>query len=180
MFKLSTQGKKRLAKLVKLWPVRVAQTIAVRLFAPKHYIGVNTICVDEQNRVLLLNHVFHPQYPWGLPGGWLDPKEQPIDCAAREIREETGLEIEIENLAQFSYKTRPFSHLIIIYRAHVTGGQLNLNNNEIIEARWFATDELPDGILPMTKATIQEILNGDPSIPVPQQGDPRPTQISKL
>ncbi len=39
----------------------------------------------------MLRHVFHPAWPWGLPGGWLKRNEAPEEGALRELKEETGL-----------------------------------------------------------------------------------------
>ena len=65
--------------------------LAVHLIVPKQRIGVGLVVFDEQDRVLLLKHVFHPKTPWGLPGGWLGRDESPEQCALRELMEETGL-----------------------------------------------------------------------------------------
>lgn len=155
MLKLSTKNKAHLAKLVKLPFVQWAQQQAVKIFAPKHRIGVNIVCIDEQNRVLLLNHVFHPIHPWGLPGGWLSAKEMPEECALRELKEETNLQAEIDTLLMFKYKPDP-PHLVIIYQAKAPTGQIDISNNEIIEARWFSQDELPDTLFSDTRIAIEK------------------------
>ena len=73
---------------------------------------------------------------WTLPGGGIDPGEHPADAAVREIFEETGYTAELDGLlgidsfvAQPENRispnaTRPLHGLRIVYRAHVTGGEL--------------------------------------------------------
>lgn len=58
----------------------------------KFLVGVAAICLNPHGEMLLLDHRFHPETPWGLPGGWVDRGETPLACLVREVREETGLE----------------------------------------------------------------------------------------
>ncbi|MCD4687245.1 MAG: NUDIX hydrolase, partial [Anaerolineae bacterium] len=61
---------------------------------PRFSIGVVGILLDDAGeRVLLLKHVFHHPYPWGLPGGWIERGEDPAVCIVRELREETTLRV---------------------------------------------------------------------------------------
>ena len=53
-----------------------------------------SIChIDEQNRVLLMK--FGDTDQWGLPGGAVEPNEQPTTAAVREMWEETGLHVKL-------------------------------------------------------------------------------------
>ena len=73
---------------------------------------------------------------WTLPGGGIDPGEDPADAAVREILEETGYTAELDELLGIhSYVVPaeqrldpstvvPLQALRILYRAHVTGGEL--------------------------------------------------------
>lgn len=56
-------------------------------------LGVIGVLIDHDNRILLVEHVFHPKVPWGLPGGWVNRNEAPILAVAREFHEETGLRV---------------------------------------------------------------------------------------
>lgn len=61
------------------------------------------IVLDEQGRTLLLN-CFDPAEPdrrwWAVPGGGLEPGESFADAAVRELREETGVAVEVERLGE--------------------------------------------------------------------------------
>src|SRR6266508_3158068 len=79
-------------------PLRWALKVAVRLLAPRHYAGAVAAVFDQAGRVLLVEHVFRTDHPWGLPGGWISRGEAPSEAVVREIREELGMEIEVREL----------------------------------------------------------------------------------
>src|SRR5689334_8934024 len=56
-------------------------------------VTVAGIVIDDDQRVLLLRHVFRPGTGWGIPGGFINSREQPEDAIRREFREEIGLEL---------------------------------------------------------------------------------------
>jgi 8-oxo-dGTP pyrophosphatase MutT (NUDIX family) len=56
--------------------------------------AVRVVCLDQRQRLLLLLRWRDPadgSYLWEPPGGGIEPGEQPIDAARRELQEETGL-----------------------------------------------------------------------------------------
>ena len=65
---------------------------------PAFLVGVVGVVLNERGEILLLEHVFHRAYPWGLPGGWMDRGESSDQTLRRELREEVELEIEIGEL----------------------------------------------------------------------------------
>ncbi|WP_237191680.1 NUDIX hydrolase [Rothia nasimurium] len=90
--------------------------------------------VIDDGKILLSRWVPHiPGYEpgWTLPGGGMDPGEQPSETAVREVFEETGYTIEIDGLlgvhaAYFDQDgaDRPFCAFRTVFRGHVTGGEL--------------------------------------------------------
>ncbi|MBO2457283.1 NUDIX domain-containing protein [Actinomadura sp. LCR2-06] len=99
---------------------------------------------DEQGRILLLRHRLWPEYrAWGLPGGYVNAGERLEDGVAREVREETSLEVEV-NGTPFHLAGGFQQRVEAYYEARVTGGRLVLDPGEILEARWCGPDEVPD------------------------------------
>jgi ADP-ribose pyrophosphatase YjhB (NUDIX family) len=73
----------------RIWrklPASVRMKI-VRVTQKKFTASVAAIVQNEKGEVLLLDHVLRPASGWGIPGGFLDFGEQPIDAVKRELRE---------------------------------------------------------------------------------------------
>jgi ADP-ribose pyrophosphatase YjhB (NUDIX family) len=106
------------------------------------------VCVDDDGRVLLTRRAVEPSAgSWDLPGGFVDEHEHPLDALRRELREETGLEIEPLDLLgiwmdEYGGDSTAESTLNLFWRARVLGGE-PLAADDVAELRWFRPDELP-------------------------------------
>ncbi|MET9169854.1 NUDIX domain-containing protein [Streptomyces misionensis] len=121
----------------------------------KFMVGVTGVVRDDAGRVLLLRHrMWPPEKPWGLPTGYADKGEEFPKTIVREVKEETGLDVKVGRLVHLKsgYKLR----IEVAYEALVVGGSLNLDNFEILEARWFTPTELPDGM----QDSHRQLING--------------------
>jgi len=83
---------------------------------------------------------------WGLPKGLIEPDERPEEAAVREVREETGLEAEIEDdLGWISYfyvwEGERVRKSVRFFLMRTTGGDVSLHDHEMEEVRWFPLDE---------------------------------------
>jgi len=90
-------------------------------------VGSAVIVRDEANRILLGKRNKDPQRgSWILPGGKIHAFESIAEAAARELQEETGLEIEVHKQFQvYEIIDPPNEHRIVIYSwARVRGGVL--------------------------------------------------------
>jgi ADP-ribose pyrophosphatase YjhB (NUDIX family) len=116
---------------------------------------VAAYCVIVADGRLLLSHWNeNGSSGWTLPGGGLDPYEDPADAAVREVFEETGYHAELGELLgvdshivpaehRFHGATEPLQALRIIYRASITGGTLtNELDGSTDEAAWFELGEV--------------------------------------
>jgi ADP-ribose pyrophosphatase YjhB (NUDIX family) len=111
-----------------------------RLFQAKYSVGAVGVVFNEEDKVLLAKHAFHPKYPWALPGGWVDRNEDPAITVCREMLEELMLDVEVYSilLVETPYK----NHLDLAYlcRALNEVGKLSY---ELLDYGWFGLDELP-------------------------------------
>jgi 8-oxo-dGTP pyrophosphatase MutT (NUDIX family) len=106
------------------------------------------VTIDDHGHVLL------GRYPeldtWTIPGGVIDPGEQPADAAVRECYEETGIIAVPEALTSVTVSglvthdsgdlTR---HLDITFRCRATGGDPRPGDGEFQDVRWHHADALP-------------------------------------
>jgi ADP-ribose pyrophosphatase YjhB (NUDIX family) len=112
------------------------------------------VIVDD-DRILLAHWRENGRSGWTLPGGGIDPGEDPVDAVVREIAEETGYTAEAGDLLGIDSHIVPAEHrfvpdagplhaLRIVYRANVVSGSLtNELEGSTDEAAWFKLDSIP-------------------------------------
>jgi ADP-ribose pyrophosphatase YjhB (NUDIX family) len=89
---------------------------------------------------------------WSIPGGKLEPNETLAQAVAREVREETGLVVEVGPLACVVERIGDDYHFVILdYLARQIGGTLAAAS-DVRAARWVTDDELAS--LPHTEGLI--------------------------
>ncbi|MBA2370023.1 MAG: NUDIX hydrolase [Candidatus Limnocylindria bacterium] len=113
-------------------------------FADFMHVQIGANCIVERNgAVLLVRLNYGPRDGrWALPGGLVESDETSEHAAIRETREETGFTVALDGL--MSMWMRPgFPILVVNYRAHITGGDLQVASGEASEAAFFPKDRLP-------------------------------------
>jgi 8-oxo-dGTP pyrophosphatase MutT (NUDIX family) len=106
------------------------------------------VVLDDDRRVLLGRR--SDTGNWTLPGGIIDPAEQPADAACREIYEETGVVAVPEFLTTISVSP-PITYLNgdrvqyleYCFRCRKAGGEARVHDGELVEVAWHAIDALP-------------------------------------
>jgi 8-oxo-dGTP diphosphatase len=121
------------------WTVVLGRKIW-RLRQAKFSAGVVGVIFDQEGHVLLVEHVFHPYAPWGLPGGWIDRGEDPATAVRRELREE--LELDIEVGAVLLVKLDYGNHLDFAYLCSVNG-HIGKISRELLDYDWHDVKQLP-------------------------------------
>jgi 8-oxo-dGTP diphosphatase len=109
---------------------------------PKLAVGA---LVEQEGKILLVKRAVDPKLGyWCLPAGYVEYDEGPVAAVIREVREETGLVIRVnELLAAYHVRSDPRGMgVILVYRAAPVGGQL-APQDDAAEAKFFAPDELP-------------------------------------
>ena len=130
------------------------RTMISRITHPTFTVSVAGIITDSSGRVLLLNHVLRPASGWGLPGGYIDKGEMPAAAFRREIREETGIEVDDVELYSASTLNR---HVEILFTA-TTVGEPRVLSREIYELGWFNAGDLPREMNASQQRVIREVL----------------------
>ncbi len=130
---------------------------------PKVAAGVLVLC---ESGLLLLRRGIEPQYgKWVFPGGFVDRGEHPEQAAAREAREEAGIEVAVRGLVGV-YQEPPGSPVIlIVYRADLVSG-IPAPFDETLEVAYFPPDRIPwsDLAFPTTRAAVRDFITREKSI----------------
>ena len=131
---------------------------------------VSALVRDHARRLLLVRNVAIGQ--WGTVGGMVEPGESPAEAAAREVREETGLTVELGDILGavggpdyvIEYPNGDVvAAVTTVYDATVAGGELRPDGYEVDGARWFDDAHLHTVDLnPFASALLTElgILDG--------------------
>ena len=117
-------------------------------------VGALATIFDEHGRVLLVHQTYKGN-KWAWPGGAVEDDESPWDAAVREVKEETGLNVEIVKLVSI-YSIKDNRGLAFQFVCRITGGELAVDGHEISQAEFFDPHHLP---VPMTKPGRQRVLD---------------------
>lgn len=159
--------KRYVARWLRDFPLlRWLLALLVRVWIPRHYVGAVGAIFNEAGQVLLLEHVFRPHYPWGLPGGWVERGENPADTVRREIEEELGLRVEVKQLVlcqvqggSLPKNTTP-SGLGLVYYCRLAEGASSLDlaevkkGYEILSLEWVEPADIMHKIAPLEHTGI--------------------------
>lgn len=111
------------------------------VFRPKIH-GVKCI-VEKNGQILLVRHTYGRRL-WGFPGGSVKKDEDLYDAVKREVKEEVGIELEnVKQIGSFVDTSQYVQDHIYCFVANPLSERLNINENEILEARWVSLVNLP-------------------------------------
>ena len=111
-----------------------------------HYVNprvVVSVIPVREGRVLLQRRAIEPRSGyWTFPGGFLEADERPEAGAAREAREEVGLDVAIGDLLGV-YSRPHVAIVLVVYVGLAAEGDAVVGDHESSEVRWFAADDIP-------------------------------------
>ncbi|POB66029.1 NAD(+) diphosphatase, partial [Vibrio vulnificus] len=100
------------------------------------------VAVRKQQRILLAQHPRHRNGMYTVIAGFVEVGETLEQCVAREVKEETG--IEVTNIRYFGSQPWAFpSSMMMAFLADYHAGELKPDYSELADAKWFASDNLP-------------------------------------
>ena len=100
------------------------------------------VLVRKGREILLARGRRFPEPMYSCIAGFVDPGESLEEAVVRELGEEVG--IEVENVRYFGSQPWPFPHSLMIgFTADWAGGEIVLEEEELVDAAWFSPDELP-------------------------------------
>jgi NAD+ diphosphatase len=101
------------------------------------------VLVERGDRVLLARANRFPGKFYSVLAGFVEPGETLEEAVAREIKEEVG--IEVKDIRYFGSQPWPFpDSLMIAFTATYAGGEIRIDEEEIMDAGWFEPDSFPD------------------------------------
>ncbi|MFJ8310095.1 MULTISPECIES: NUDIX hydrolase [unclassified Streptomyces] len=107
---------------------------------PLHSVSVAGAVVREDGRVLTIRRADNGT--WEPPGGVLELDEAPEEGVRREVYEETGIKVEVEQLTGV-YKNMARGIVALVFRCRPEGGSEQLSD-ESTAVEWLTPDEIAD------------------------------------
>ena len=159
--------KRTLARwLQRFPPLRWGLMLAVKLLVPRHQVGAVGVVFNDAGQILLVEHVFRPNFPWGLPGGWIEAGEDPAEAVQRELEEELQLQVDVKRLllckSQGVQRGEGVPRgLGLVFYCRLIDDQLISQNTdqsrhayEVLSTEWVAPDKIRRKLTPLEAQAI--------------------------
>lgn len=122
-------------------------------------LGVNVAVIQDWKLLLIQREDFEV---WNLPGGEVDPGETPVQAAVREVKEETGLDVQLTRFVGLYTLPdwRAVNNNVALFVAEMIDGELQTQPNETIDVGFFDVNDLPEPMLWWQKDRIAHVIAG--------------------
>jgi 8-oxo-dGTP pyrophosphatase MutT (NUDIX family) len=130
---------------ISLPPQNVRERLAAEFGHITPKLGADAAIFDVDGRILLQQRADDGK--WCLPCGWVEPNETTDQCAVREAKEETGLDVRVIQLVDVfsrfpSSENGPHAMVAVVYLCEVIGGALQ-KSHEGLDVRYWHIDDVP-------------------------------------
>lgn len=123
--------------------------------------------VEKNGKVLMVQEKKERCYgKWNLPAGHLDPNETIIEGAIREIKEETGCDVEATGIAVIANRVLENDIFVeIIFTTKLVKEEIKIDPEEILDVKWLDIEDVLNNMdeslrdIPFIKQPIQNMLD---------------------
>lgn len=126
---------------------------------PRHSVSVAAVVTDDNDRVLVIQR--RDNGAWQPPGGVLELDESPATGVRREVREETGVEVEPQRLTGV-YKNMTLGVVALVFRARIMAGTPT-ETEESAAVAWWTADQVATDMSEVFAVRILDALRTDPT-----------------
>lgn len=99
-------------------------------------------CIKKDGKILMVQEALKKAYKmWNFPMGDLDDGETIFEGVKREVKEETGYDVELTSVLSIQNYTNT-EHIKITFNANIISGELSFDKNEILNVKWIPIEEL--------------------------------------
>ncbi|MGC8812525.1 MAG: NUDIX hydrolase [Candidatus Aenigmatarchaeota archaeon] len=127
---------------------------------PRRISVVVSCLLEKDGKILLVKRKKSKKaFPsfWGVPTGKVKAGETLEEALIREVKEETGLEVEPLKLLHITQEFHDnHHHLVFAFKAKIIGGNLK-PKSDVCEARWFKPSEIKVKLQPVAKEQIKSL-----------------------
>ncbi|MDX2644345.1 NUDIX domain-containing protein [Streptomyces sp. PA03-1a] len=124
---------------------------------PLHSVSVAGAVVREDGRLLAIRRA--DNRAWELPGGVLELDDAPEDGVRREVREETGIHVEVDKLTGV-YKNTARGIVALVFRCKPSGGT-ERTSDESTAVDWLTPDEVAERMSEVFAVRLLDALDGN-------------------
>lgn len=118
---------------------------------------VVVVLIEKGDEILLARHVERNNDVYSCLAGFIEPGESAEEAVVREIREQTG--VEVQNVRYVTSQDWPFpDEMMFAFKADYKSGNVELIGDELEEAHWFKKDKLPE--IPKEGSVVWSLITG--------------------
>ena len=100
--------------------------------------------IEKEGKILLVQEKQERCYgKWNLPAGHLDPNESIMQGAIREIKEETGCDVELTGIANIANRILKDDIMVtIVFSTKLVNETIRINPEEILDVKWWNIEDI--------------------------------------
>ena len=125
-------------------------------------IDIAQALIEQNGKVLVVRNHEHDDgiAGWGFPGGRVEPGETFAEAAAREVREETGVTIEVGTIVAVGEWLHETHALFVVFAARILAGYPTVQGDDVaVDLQWVEPDEA-DRLMPWYPGGVRALLAG--------------------